>query len=151
MLKKIWKEDRKHGWWETSGHSAAAQPWPVFWVDEHSQAGSCIRPGHQCKKSTGQVLRFLCKDWNAPNTSPTGRNKMVSFSFPDKKMPPDDPAELALTTISQSLLQLTVSLAWSISSLVAGDKGRRIEVLPICFNSMNNSSTNTFIWKPSVF
>lgn len=34
----------------------------------------------------------------------SNRNRMISFSFPDKKMPPDDPAELVLTTISQSLL-----------------------------------------------
>lgn len=54
LLKKTRREDRKHNWWKSSGHLAAAQPWPVFWVHEHRQAESCLGTGHQCKTAQGK-------------------------------------------------------------------------------------------------
>lgn len=54
-------------------------------------------------KQHGASFEVPVQGLKRSKTSPTARNRMISSSFPDKKMSPDDPAELVLMTISQSL------------------------------------------------
>lgn len=54
-------------------------------------------------KQYGASFEVPVQGLKSSKTSLTARNRMISSSFPGKKVPPDDPAELVLMTISQSL------------------------------------------------